>query len=118
MGWYLDSVRIYVQDKSGTNKNIISRLNPLGGGTVLQFFGYDDEIWHVKAYVVGEEDLADLKAMAKDGNDYNLSNGAVDYGDFYVANMSWSRVPAIYQTLTANCDDPLFTVDLELYPSA
>lgn len=116
MSWSLGSIRVFVTEKSGAEKQIIARLNPLGGGTVLQFFGYDDEIAHIKAYVVGETNLESLKTMSKSGESYNLTGYGTNYGDFYVSNLSWSRVPAVYQTLTTDCYAPLYTADLELYP--
>jgi hypothetical protein len=118
MGWSLGSVTIYTQDMGGNTKQIIARLNPLGGGTIKQIFGYDEEILQVKAYVVGETNLATLKGYATDKTARALVGQTTNYGNYYIASISWSRVPAIYQTLTAVCDDPLFTVNLDLYPSA
>lgn len=115
--WYLGSTRIYTTDMAGNTKQIIARLNPLGGGTIKQIFGYDEEILQIKAYVVGETDLATIKSYAQSGTAYSLTGYGTDYGDFYVASVQWSRVPAIYQTLTVNCEDPLFTVNIDLYPS-
>jgi hypothetical protein len=117
MSWTLSGTRIYTTDMGGNTKQIIARLNPLGGGTIKQIFGYDEEILQVKAYVVGEADLATIKGYAQTGLAYTLSGYSVNYGNYYVSSVQWSRVPAIYQTLTSNCDDPLFSVSIDLYPS-
>jgi hypothetical protein len=115
MAWTYGGERIYATEMSAGDKQIIARLQPLGGATVHQVFGYENEIVKLRAYVVGDTILAALKAMAKDGVTHSLVGNTITYGSYYLANFSWSRVPAVWQTLTAVCDDPLYQVELELY---
>lgn len=112
--WTYNSNRIYVTELSGSLKQIIARLQPFGGGTVKQTFGWEDEVLKVRAYVVGDTILNALKALVETGTAYELLGNSVDYGDFYLSNLNWSRVPAIWQTITADCTAPLYNVELEL----
>lgn len=113
--WSLNGTNIYVTDLNGSAKNTIARLQPIEGGTVLQYFGYENTITKIKAYVVGETTIATLKGYAETDSVYALMEGAIDHGDYSVSSFNFSRVPAVYQTLTNDCDDPLFIVDMELY---
>lgn len=115
MSWTLGGVRIYVQEKGSDGKQIIARLQPLAGITVKQIFGYEDRVTKISAIVVGETDLASLKTMHTTGSTYALVGYGTDYGDFLVASVSEKqRRGVIAQTLTADCDAPLFDVDIEL----
>jgi phage protein U len=113
--WYLNTTRIYVQNLTGAGKQTVARLQPLSGPTVHQVFGYESEIFRLKAIVIGETDLSNLKGLVATGSTYTLSGYGTNYGSFYVTNVSWDKSPAVIQTVTADCDDPMFTVDLELF---
>lgn len=113
--WVLDSTRIYVTGLQGNDKNIIARLQPLNGGTIHQTFGYENEIKKVSAIVIGEDDLEALKALAESETTYTFSGYGIDYGDYYVANVSWNRANILYQTIKLPCTEPMFNVEIELY---
>jgi hypothetical protein len=53
MAWTLGGQRIYVQEDGSEGSQIIPRLQPLDGETVLQFFGYESQIRTLSAIVVG-----------------------------------------------------------------
>jgi len=114
MAWTFNSNRIYVTELSGSDKQIIARLQPFGGGTIQQTFGYEDEILKVRAYVVGDTILDALKALTATGTEYDFTGDQGSMGNYYLSNLSWSRVPAIWQTIAGDCTDPLYTVELEL----
>lgn len=114
MTWTLGGTRIYVQDKSSVSKQIIARLQPLAGPTIEQVFGYESPIIKLNCLVVGEADLATVKSMVTYGSQYALIGQGTNYGNWYVSNVSEKRTKAIWQTITADCDDPVFEVELEL----
>ena len=117
MNWELGGVRIFTQDLKDEDDNIIARLNPLGGGTILHFFGYDDQITKVSAYIVGLTDKAALKAMAEDTSSYTLNTPYGTWGDFYVKHVTFALQNIICQTLRPDLDEdaPVFKVDIDLY---
>lgn len=115
MGWYLESVRIFVTNFSGSGKQIIARLQPLAGGTINQVFGYETETKKLKGFIVGEDDLNSIKYMVISGATPTLTGNGIGYGDYYISSFSWNRLNVIAQTLTSDCDAPVFEFDMELY---
>ncbi len=118
MNWTFDGVRIFVQENTGEGSQIIPRLQPLNGGTVLQFFGYDSLIKTINAYVVGDTDKDALEALYKTGSSYDLTSPMGDLGNFYVHKFNYKQIPNTCQTLRTDLasDAPMYIVDLELYP--
>lgn len=116
--WTLNSIRIFVQESKTDGAQIIPRLQPLNGGTILQFFGYEDEIRVLNAIIVGDTDRDALKALYKTGTSYSLVTPEGTEGDFFVKKFSYNRIPNICQTLRGDLasDSPMYTVSLELYP--
>jgi phage protein U len=115
MAWYFSSVRVYVSALSASSKSMIARIQPLLGGTVYQLFGYEKETVKVVGLVIGNTDLASLEALINTSSDYNLTGYGTDYGNYYLNSLGWKRSPIIYQTITSNCTDPVYEVDLELF---
>ena len=115
--WLLDDTRIFVQKFEGNISQIIPRLQPLAGGTVLQFFGYESEITNVAFKIVGSGDLSTLKGMAIDYSYHTLSGPNNFVQDFYVKGMNHSMDRAVAQTIRPDldCYDPVYNVELELY---
>ena len=120
MPWTLNSIRIFAQENTGDGSQIVPRLQPLSGGTVLQFFGYEDEVRNINAYVVGDTDMNALKALRKTSTAYELISPMGDLGDFYVKKVAYKQIHNICQTLRPDLaeDAPMYIVDLELYPSS
>ena len=106
MAWALGGVQIFVQDLKEEVSQIIPRLQPLSGGTVLQTFGYESDIETVAGLVVGATDKDALKAM---------SEGSL--GDFLIKNVRVNRVMSICQTLRPDLpeDSPVYAVEIQLY---
>jgi hypothetical protein len=115
--WTIDSTRIYAQKLNEETKQIIPRLQPVGGGTVLQIFGYDSDIYKLAGKVVGYTDHDAIKAMANDGNTHTVTESGGWTKTVYVSNFSSSRDSAITQTMRTDlsCYAPVFTVELELF---
>jgi hypothetical protein len=117
MAWTLNSIRIYTQEAKDDKNQIIPRLQPLDGGTILQFFGYEDLIKNLTAIVVGNTDRSALLALTTTGNSYTLITPEGNAGDFFVKKVSSNRIPNICQTLRPDLDEdaPMYTVNIELF---
>src|SRR3990170_3628178 len=116
MAWSLGGVQIFVQDLKEEVSQIIPRLQPLSGGTVLQTFGYESDIETVAGLVVGATDKDALKAMSEGGAETLLSpEGSL--GDFLINNVRVNRVMSICQTLRPDLpeDSPVYAVEIQLY---
>ena len=118
MAWYINTTRIFVQKLNDSDVQTIARLNPLGGGTTLHTFGYEDEITKVSGLFVGLTDRAALKATAKDDSFHTLATPYGDWGSFKVKTYSDNLTDSICQTLRTDLaeDAPVFEFELELYP--
>lgn len=120
MDWKLNNIRIFVQEHTGDGSQIIPRLQPLSGGTVLQFFGYESLVRSINAYVVGDTDRDALLALRKTGSSYDLTSPMGDLGNHYVKKAAFKQVRNICQTLRTDLasDAPMYLFDLELYPTS
>lgn len=118
--WTLNGIRIFVQENTADGSQIIPRLQPLSGGTVLQFFGYESYVRNINAYVVGDTDVAALLALRKTSTAYTLISPIGSLGDHYVKKVSFKQIPNICQTLRPDLaeDAPMYIVDMELYPES
>lgn len=116
MAWYLDSTRVFVQEHEESDSQIMPRLQPLAGGTVIQLFGYESKIVKVMAIIVGETDRNALRAMAKSGSTHTLTFPDTSTSDFYVKSVGFKQIYNICQTLRPDLaeDASVFNVSLEL----
>jgi hypothetical protein len=118
--WTLNGIRIFVQENTGDGSQIIPRLQPLNGATVLQFFGYESEVKSINAHVIGDTDKNALMALRKTGTAYELISPMGDLGDYYVKKAAFKQINNICQTLRPDLDEdaPYYIFDLELYPTS
>jgi hypothetical protein len=119
-GWYIDDIRIVTQTWDSDDQQHISRLSPVGGGTVHHFFGYDDAILKMVGLVVGHTDADAIKLLAKTGSAYTVSGWGRGEGDYYVKSAKVSRVLGVWkQTFLVDgshaSTDPVYNIELELY---
>ena len=116
MAWYLDTIRIFVTDETENAKQIIARLQPLGGGTVHHIFGYEDDVYKLTSYVVGSGEKDILKSYAKDGDEHNLTTPFDGIFPVLVNNVQVKMINTICQTLDSTKDEtePVYIVELEL----
>lgn len=116
--WTLNGTRIFATSEDGELSQIIARLNPVNNGTVLQSFGYDELIRKIVCVVVGETDLAAIRALTTTGTAYALSSWEGPEGNYYVAKVTHARKPTWRQTLRSDLDPeaPVYYLNLELYP--
>lgn len=115
--WTLGNVRIFVQKLNDSDPQTIARLGPVGGGTIIHIFGYEDEISKVNGIIVGLTDKAALKAMAKDAAYHTLETPYGTWGDYLVKSVSFELKSVICQKLRSDLPEnsPVFDVELELY---
>lgn len=116
MSWSINGIRVITQTFEDANKQTIPRLQPLGGGTILQVFGYENSVYQMSGKVVGETNYTALKALAKSGLSYTLTTD-LDTKTVYVASANFRRDETRTQTIDPqqDCYAPVWTVTLELY---
>jgi len=117
--WTLNGIRIFVQEANADASQIIPRLQPLSGPTVIQIFGYESQVHSLNAIVVGDTDKAALMTLATTGLDYALVSPEGSMGDFLIKKISFKRIRNICQTLRPDLaeDSPMYVFDMELYPN-
>jgi len=117
MAWSLDGIRTFVNESKEEAGQIVPRLQPLGGGTVLQTFGYESDVRTIQAIVVGDIDKEALKDLRKTGSAYTLLSPEGSLGSFTVKNVVVTRIHCICQTLRPDLaeDAPVYEVEIQLY---
>jgi hypothetical protein len=117
--WILAGIRIFVQESDADGSQIIPRLQPLAGPTILQVFGYESYIHNLGAIVVGDADRDTLMSLTASGVDFELISPEGSMGDFLIKKMSYKRIPNICQTLRPDLDTdaPMYNFNMELYPN-
>lgn len=115
-GWYYNGIRIYATDLDGEDVQVVSKHNPLGGGTVHHVFGYADPTLNLNCVVVGNTDLAALQTLATTGLSYTLSAWEGNAGQYLLSSIRYARKPVWRQTIRPDLDDnsPVYTVTLAL----
>lgn len=115
--WYLDTVRIFPQEFTDDTTQEIAALNPLGGGTIHQTFGYADLTKKLSAYIVGFTDKNAIELMRTTGLTYVFSGIWGDLGSYYLKSASIKTTNFICQTLRSDLPDdtPVFLANLELW---
>jgi hypothetical protein len=118
MSWTLNSIKMYIQDYGGNNVNTIARIQPLVGGTILQHFGYEDEILRLSGIIVGTSDRDALKGLSKVQTAYALVHAdGSSLGNYYVKSFIWKQMSSVCQTIRGDLPStaPLFQIEMELY---
>jgi len=116
--WTLNGTRIIATSEDTELSQIIARHNPINNGTVLQAFGYDEEIRKLVCVVVGKTDLDAIKALTTTATAVPLSSYEGPEGNYYVAKVAYNRKPIWKQTLRSDLSvySPVFVASIELYP--
>ena len=117
MTWQYGGTRIFVQELSDTHQQIIPRLQPLASGTVLQFFGYEDEIKNITALVVGDIDKNHLSSLTMSGVSFELDSPEGILGDYYPKSITFNRMTVLQQTIRPDldCYSPVYRAEMQLY---
>lgn len=114
--WSLGGIRVFAQDLKEDVAQIIPRLQPLSGGTVLQNFGHEDDVRTLLGIVVGQTDKNALKAMTEGGSAELISPEGSE-GTFEVKSVTVNRLMVICQTLRPDLPEnsPVYNVEIQLY---
>ena len=117
MNWTIDGIRIFTQAIKEDVAQIIPRLQPLDGGTILQIFGYESDIRTLSCIVVGNTDKDAIKALTENAGTVVVQSPEGSLGSYYVKGVSVTRIPSICQTLRGDldADSPLYNVEIQLY---
>ncbi len=119
MSWTYNSIRMYVQGFNPKDTNIIARLQPLSGGTVLHHFGYEDQKLTLRGKVVTEADKDALEALIQTASSYALVGPEGSIGNYFVKNFNAVRDPTAnsiwHDRPSLDCDVPVYTITLELW---
>lgn len=117
--WTIDSLRIFTQDESDSFSQSIARLNPLDDYTVYHNFGFESDIKKLSAKVVGFPDRNTLIGYSRDGLTHVLSGVGIFWGNYYIKSVGTKMDSSIYQNFYVDadhdCDDPVFTCEIEMY---
>lgn len=118
MVWSLNSIRIFVSELKEEATQIVPRLQPLSGPTVLQVFGYESDIVTIAGLIVGDTDRDALKLLRTTGSGYVLESPEGTIGsNFVVKAVSINREKSICQTLREDLDStaPVYRAEIQLY---
>ena len=118
MNWSFNSIRIYVSKRNGSAKQIIPVLQPLAGGSIFQFYGYETEVDQISGIVVGTTDLRALMALKETATSYALNSPEGTIGNFFVKELKFNRLPIVNQDFRPDlaCESPVYEVDIDLIP--
>ena len=117
--WSYANVRIYVQEKDKNAKQIMARLNTIGGSTILHRFGQDAPIQKLQAYVLTDTDMDALEALLNSSTSYELVGPEGSLGDWVLNDISGARQKSVhhvfYDRPGEDVNVPLYLVSMELY---
>lgn len=100
-------------------EQIIARLQPLVGSTILHIFGNDSETLTLAGIVVTDADKKHLVSLVASGTAYTLSGPEGIVGSYYPKSIQAKRTPITNICLTDRpglpTNSPVYDVDMELY---
>lgn len=116
MNWNINGIRIFVNESKEDAGQILPRIQPLSGGTVVQVFGYESDIRNISGLVVGNTDKNAIKNLVTGGS-FSVGSPEGSLGSFQVKGVTVNRVPCVCQTIRPdlNEDSPVYKVDIQLY---
>ena len=117
MAWTIDGIRIFAQNLKEETGQILPRLQPLSGGTVIQQFGHESDVRTLSCLVVGKTDKDAIKAFTQ-GTNVELVGPLGSEGNYEVKQVivNWAR-NITCQTLRPDLadDSPVYDVEVQLY---
>lgn len=115
--WAIGGVRIYISESDEETGQILPRLQPLSGGTIIQSFGYESTVRNMAGLVVGESNKNSLKAFAQDATPVNFETweGLIHAG--IVRKFNAKRTPIVCQTIDTLQPEtaPVYECSFEFY---
>ena len=118
MAWTIGGNRIYVQKITKGAGQILPRLQPLSGGSVIQSFGYDSTIRNVTAIVVGDTIEQAIEAFSKDSaTAHALVSPEGSLGNWIIKDYNSDRTESTCQTIDILQpeDAPVYNLEMTLW---
>lgn len=119
MSWIFNNIRIYASRDDTKTAQVIARLQPLAGSTILHVFGNEAEIKSFGGLVATSGDLLSLQALTTTGLSYTLSGPEGILGDYFVKDFSAKRNSTVniclFDRPSLPSNVPVYEVNLELY---
>jgi hypothetical protein len=118
MAWTLGGHRIYTQKSSENTSQILPRLQPLSGGTVIQSFGFDSIVRSITVIVVGDTIKNALLAFAQDGGtSHAFVSPEGSLGSWIVKSCVPNRTNSTCQSIDISQPEeaPVYEIELELW---
>jgi hypothetical protein len=119
MSWTLNGTRIYVDKLANKKSQVIARLQPLSGETILHIFGYEGEVVSMGGLVATSGDMSALLALTTTGLAYTLVSPEGSLGDFYVKDVKYDRQSTtcirLFDRPELEDDIPVYKVDIEIF---
>lgn len=118
MAWTYNSHRIYAQKSTKQASQIMPRLQPISGGSVIQSFGYDSTVRTIEAIVVGDTINNALEALAKDGaTAHALVSPEGSLGNWILKDYNSDRTTSTCQSIDQTQPEtaPVYNVSLTLW---
>jgi len=115
--WTYGNIRIFAQTDSNAVGQILPRIQPLAGATIIQVFGHESNIKTISAIIVGSGDASHLETLTSSGAAFPLVGPDGAMGDYYPKSITIDRHMSLYQTIRTDlsCTAPVYDVSLELY---
>lgn len=119
MSWTFNNIRIYTQGFENNTSAIIARLQPVGTGTVYQYFGYEYPTLSLRGLVATTSGANILRDMVQSESSYTLSGPEGNIGNFFVKDVKVDRQQSYYLTLfdqpELDSNTPFYMISLSLY---
>ena len=117
MAWTIGGVRVYAQESTEETGQILPRLQPLDGGTVIQAFGYESTVRQVDAIVVGDTRKNALKAFAQSSTPVAFVSPEGSLGNVIMRKFSAKRDKTVCQRIDLTLPEiaPVYNISFELY---
>lgn len=118
MPWTIGGNRFYVQNSLEDTSQILPRLQPLAGATIVQSFGYDSLIRKMTAIVVGDTIKNLIKGYSQDaGIVHAIVSPEGSLGNFVVRSCNVKRLPIVCQTIDTlqATTSPVYELEVELF---
>lgn len=117
MAWTIGGVRIYVQEDTEESGQILPRLQPVSGGTIIQAFGYESTTKNIAGLVVGETYKNTIKAFSQDETPVNFVTWEGITHTGIVRKFNAKRTSIVCQTIdiAQPTTAPVYDVSMEFY---
>lgn len=96
---------------------VVARLQPFGDKSIYHRFGRQSRIIHIRGLFAGNTKKENILALSYNNSRYTLDTPWGSIPNLVCAKVSVSALKSTYQTFDfdANCEDPVYEFDMELW---